>query len=91
MKLSAKSWVKLPLALKQLPGITRAAADVGAVLIHTIMQGEPVRLSEVAQCLGLHVKTVKRAVIALEAAGLICVNRRRGSVSYYIIPQKLPN
>ena len=77
MKLTSKSWVKLPLALKQLPGITKAAADVGAVIIHQCAEAEPCEISrkEIADCLGYSSMTVWRAVAALVAAGLIEVER----------------
>ena len=77
MKLTSKSWVKLPLALKQLPGITKAAADVGAVIVHHCAEAEPCEISrkEIADCLGYSSMTVWRAVAALVAAGLIEVER----------------
>ena len=73
MKLTSKSWVKLPLALKQLPGITKAAADVGAVIVHHCAEAEPCEISrkEIADCLGYSSMTVWRAVAALVAADLI--------------------
>lgn len=85
MKLTKKSWIKLPLVLKQIPGITRAAADVGAVIIHEVQRGNPVQLKDVAAVLALNEKTVRRAVQALEAAELIRVDRRHGSASTYAL------
>lgn len=89
MKLSSKSWIKLPLALKQLPGITRAAADVGAYIIHQCSESpQPVSLAEAAELLGLHERTVYRAVSALVAADLIEVQAERGKPSVYQITDK---
>lgn len=85
MKLTSKSWVKLPLALKQLPGITKAAADVGAVIIHQCAEAEPREIStaEIAEALGYNRETVKRAVRALVAADLIEAERSNGRRSRY--------
>ena len=86
MKLSSKSWIKLPLALKQLPGITRAAADVGAYIIHQCSESpQPVSLTEAAELLGLCERTARRAASALIAAGLIEVHAERGKPSVYQI------
>lgn len=77
MKLTSKSWIKLPLVLKQLPGITKAAADVGAVIVHQCAEAEPCEIStaEIARAIGCGVSTVKRSVAALAAAELIEVER----------------
>lgn len=85
MKLTSKSWVKLPLALKQLPGITKAAADVGAVIVHQCAEAEPCEISrkEIAEALGYAQSTVQCAVKALEAAGLIEAERSNGRRSRY--------
>lgn len=85
MKLTSKSWIKLPLALKQLPGITKAAADVGAVIIHQCAEAEPCEISrkEIAEALGYAQSTVQCAVKALEAAGLIEAERSNGRRSRY--------
>lgn len=85
MKLTSRSWVKLPLALKQLPGITKAAADVGAVIVHQCAEAEPCEIStaEIADSLGYCVLTVKRSVAALVAAGLIEAERSNGRRSRY--------
>lgn len=85
MKLTSKSWVKLPLALKQRPGITKAAADVGAVIVHHCAEAEPCEIStaEIADSLGYCVLTVKRSVAALVAAGLIEAERSNGRRSRY--------
>lgn len=89
MKLSSKSWIKLPLVFKQLPGITRAAADVGAYIFHQC-QTEPQRISvkEVAELLRLNEKSVRRAVSALAAADLIEVQTERGKPSVYQITSR---
>lgn len=89
MKLSNKSWIKLPLIFKQLPGITRAAADVGAYIFHQC-QNEPQRISvkEVAELLRLNEKSVRRAVSALAAADLIDVQPAHGKPSVYQITDK---
>lgn len=85
MKLTSRSWVKLPLALKQLPGITKAAADVGAVIVHQCAEAEPCEISrkEIAEDLGYAQSTVQCAVKALEAAGLIEAERSNGRRSRY--------
>ena len=85
MKLTSRSWVKLPLALKQLPGITKAAADVGAVIVHQCAEAEPCEISrkEIAEALGYAQSTVQCAVKALEAAGLIEAERSNGRRSRY--------
>ena len=85
MKLTSRSWVKLPLALKQLPGITKAAADVGAVIVHQCAEAEPCEIStaEIAEALGYNRETVKRAVRALVAADLIEAERSNGKRSRY--------
>lgn len=77
MKLTSRSWIKLPLALKQLPGITKAAADVGAVIVHQCAEAEPCEIStaEIARAIGCGASTVKRSVAALAAADLIEVER----------------
>lgn len=89
MKLSSKSWIKLPLIFKQMPGITRAAADVGAYIFHQC-QTEPQRISikEVAKLLRLNEKSVRRAVSALVAADLIEVQTEHGKPSVYQITNK---
>ena len=89
MKLSSKSWIKLPLIFKQMPGITRAAADVGAYIFHQC-QTEPQRISvkEVAKLLRLNEKSVRRAVSALVTADLIEVQTERGKPSVYQITNK---
>ena len=89
MKLSSKSWIKLPLIFKQMPGITRAAADVGAYIFHQC-QTEPQRISvkEVAKLLSLNEKSVRRAVSALVAADLIEVQTEHGKPSVYQITNK---
>lgn len=85
MKLTSRSWVKLPLALKQLSGITKAAADVGAVIVHQCAEAEPCEIStaEIADSLGYNRETVKRAVRALVAADLIEAERSNGRRSRY--------
>lgn len=89
MKLTSRSWIKLPLALKQLPGITKAAADVGAVIVHQCAEAEPCEISrkEIAEALGYAQSTVQYAVKALKAAGLIEVERCTTKRSRYRLTQ----
>ena len=85
MKLTSRSWIKLPLALKQLPGITKAAADVGAVIIHQCAKAEPCEIStsEIAKAICCDRKTVTRSVAALVAVNLIELEYSTGRRSGY--------
>ncbi len=85
MKLTSRSWIKLPLALKQLPGITKAAADVGAVIIHQCAKAEPCEIStsEIAKAICCDRKTVTRSVAALVAVNLIEAEYSNGRRSCY--------
>lgn len=89
MKLTSQSWIKLPLVLKQLPGITRAAADVGAMIIHQCAEAEPCEIStkEIAKALCCDRKTVTRSVAALAAVDLIEVEHSNGRRSRYCLTQ----
>ena len=86
MKLTKEAWAKLPLVLKGYPGITRSAADVAVVVLH-YCQNEPAAIAteHIAKMIGCKCITVKRAVYALEAAGLITVQRRPGLPSLYAL------
>ena len=90
MKLSEESWVKLPLKLLRQQGMSKASAAICCIIIDrcakedkTLQAWVPISASELAAAAGYTQKTAQRAVIELEALGLIEIKRERGRASSY--------
>lgn len=90
MKLSEESWVKLPLKLLRQQGMSKASATVCCIIIDrcvkedkTLQVWVPISTAELARATGYAQKTAKRAVLELEALGLIEIKRERGRASSY--------
>jgi len=90
MKLSDESWVKLPLKLLKQQGMSKASAAICCIIIDrcvkedkTLQAWVPISATELARAAGYAQKTAQRAVLELEALGLIEVKRERGCASSY--------
>ena len=88
MKLSDESWVKLPLKLLKQQGISKSAAAICCCIIDQCSQSgleewAQISTAELAAATDTAGKTAKRAVLELEALGLIEIKRSAGSASSY--------
>ncbi len=90
MKPSLESWVKLPLKLLRQQGMSKASAAVCCIIIdqcakadRSLQEWVSISTSEIAESTGYCQKTAKRAVLELEALGLIEIKRESGCASRY--------
>ena len=87
-RLSDESWVKLPLKLLKQQGISKSAAAICCCIIDQCSQSgldawTQISTAELAAATDTAGKTAKRAVLELEALGLIEIRRSAGSASSY--------
>lgn len=87
MKLSEEAWIKVPLKLLRAQGVTKSEAAICCVIIDRCSKRidgwTEISTADMAADTGTATKTAKRAILTLEALGLIEVQRTPGKPSAY--------